>query len=361
VIGGPAHDLAINARADFTAKVQPILVGPDGASGDCGGCHAKASGGVGPGFLSPNPDVFTTVISYPGLIGTTCDTSRILTKGAHAGPAFDAADAAVICSWIAEYNTATATSADMSVRPIISPFLPVAGIKSIDLGALDPQFMGATISFSVSITSDNAQITFSDITLKANASTGLHIKTPLFARYAASDTTGKTAIEIDYDYYAYDLRIGPGETASFSPPLTITQYAMGQLVNVEFDTIEASAAGADMAGTVTGCKDLNAFNSIMPYLTSTTMLGLSSGKACSDGACHGQSGGTGGLNLNGIVANNANVCLSVLNNTNLAAPASSNLYVHPTGGSGTHAGGTIAAANDATWLSAVTAFANAEK
>jgi hypothetical protein len=362
--GGGTVDMAVDVKGDFDAKVKPLLLG------DCGSCHSMASGGVGPGFLSANPDVFTTVINYPGLVGATCETTRILTKDVHVGPSYHAsanytptadlaAHATVICDWVKEYNAngglGAATNADLSVKPRIMPWVPAAGNKSIDLGVLDPSLAGATLAFDVTMIG-TTQIEFSNITLKATSTVGVHIKSPVFAKYAAADAN--VALDIDYDFLDKDFTAGPGMTTVFAPSLTFTTYSTGQMVNVSFGTLENSNGAPDMAGAVTGCKDLTAFNALMPNFT-TALPGMNN--ACSAGACHGQNGGTGGLNLNGIAANNAAVCGSVLNNVIVANPATSPLYLHPTDGT-THAGGKITAGTDQmNWLTAVTTFANAEK
>jgi hypothetical protein len=108
-------DMAYDYKADFEARVQPLLLT------DCGGCHAQA-GGSFPGFLAAKPDVFTTFSNFPGLIGFTPETSRILTKGPHANPASYtaqggytpsaelAAHAAIIADWITKYNAAARRS-----------------------------------------------------------------------------------------------------------------------------------------------------------------------------------------------------------------------------------------------------------
>lgn len=356
-------DMAVDVHAEFDAKVRPILLA------ECGQCHAMASGGVGPGFLSANPDVYTTVTNYPGLIGTTPETSRILTKDVHVGGSFHAstgytpsaqmqAEAKTIADWIVLYNEAGGSDigADLSVKPRIMPFLPVAGPKSIDLGVLDPTLAGTTFSFTVTIIG-TTQIEFSNITLKGTATVGVHIKSPVFAKFAAADPN--VALDIDYDYLGKDFTAGPGATTVLSPSLTFTAYTSGQLVNVSFEVLENSAGAPDMAGMgTTNCKDLTAWATIMPNFQ-TALPGMNN--ACAAGACHGQNGGTGGLNLNGISATNQAVCTSVLNNTITANPAMSPIYLHPTDASG-HAGGKITAGQARTdWLTAVTNFANAEK
>src|SRR4051812_13326048 len=72
---GPA--VGADYKADFYAKVAPILGGPDGHGGACGACHSK-SDGVGPNFMDPsNPDMLTKILSFPALIGETPEKSRI--------------------------------------------------------------------------------------------------------------------------------------------------------------------------------------------------------------------------------------------------------------------------------------------
>src|SRR5258706_4595174 len=102
-------DMAIAVRAEFGAKVRPLLLL------DCGQSHAMPTGGLGPGFLAANPDMFTTVTAFPGLIGATAAGSRLMLKDAHVGPSYHATSsympspelvmhAMVISDWITLYN-----------------------------------------------------------------------------------------------------------------------------------------------------------------------------------------------------------------------------------------------------------------
>lgn len=362
-ISGPKPDMAIDIHAEFDTKVRPLL------SADCGTCHSQSAGGVGPGFLAGSPDMFTTVISFPGLIGVAPESSRLLLKDAHVGPSYHmtasytptadlAAHAVIIADWIRLYNSlgglGAATGADLAVKARIEPFVPVVGTKTIDLGALDPSFTGSTISFDIAMVG-STQLKLSNIKITAGG-TGVHVKTPVFATYAPADL--KVAIDINYDYLSKDYSTAAGGTVMFSPSLTFMSYTAGQLINVSFNTLEVGTGGSDMGGAVTGCKDLTAFAAFMPRLTAA-QPGMNN--ACSAGACHGQNGGTGGLNLNGIAATNAAVCSSVLNNIIVAAPGSSPLYLHPTDATN-HAGGKITAGQARTdYLTDLTTFANAQK
>jgi hypothetical protein len=83
--------------SEFKLSVEPIL------TQRCGGCHATP-GGAGPAFLQAKPDMLTTLLSYPGLIGGTPDLSRIFTKGVHEGPALTASESTTVSAWITKFG-----------------------------------------------------------------------------------------------------------------------------------------------------------------------------------------------------------------------------------------------------------------
>jgi mono/diheme cytochrome c family protein len=353
-------DLAVDPYTMFVNNVQGLLIA------DCGTCHAQA-GGSYPGFLATTAtsDVYTTFTHFPGLIGATPETSRILTKDVHVGPSFHAsgtytpsaqlqADAIVIADWIKvynEHNTVTADTDDMGMKKArITPFLPVMGTpKSIDLGELDATYAGVTLTFTP-IAIGTTSIQLKDITLKATASTGVKVTTPVFARYDAAKPT--VAIDIDYDYLNKEITAYPGGSTVFGPSLTIFAYTSGQLIDVSFDKLApATGSAPDMGGTST-CKNVAGFTTFKPMLTGTA------GINCAN--CH--NAGVGGFNTNGIAnnANDATTCPAVLINTVPATPANSPIYLHVTDASN-HAGGKLSAANATTFLAALTTWLNTEK
>src|SRR5262245_21984282 len=121
----------VDVGGDFNAHLAPLL------SSSCGACHSK-QGGVGPGFLEPKPDMLTTMLSYPGMIGATPEVSRIYAKGLHEGPALSDAQKPIVADWIVEYNANKPAGGDGGVqKPIITPFKPVMGANVIDLAQLD--------------------------------------------------------------------------------------------------------------------------------------------------------------------------------------------------------------------------------
>jgi hypothetical protein len=349
--GGPGP----NARTVFETSIQPLLLG------DCGSCHANAANTLAPHFLIGDPDLFTTVTSWGDeLIGPTPESSLLLTKPKHLGPSYLQPELQslsdhkpIIAAWITQYRAELASAADMAVAPRLEPFAPVAGTKTIDLTVLDARIAGATLSFDIA-TVGGTLLRLSNLRLTAPASTGVHIKSTLFSTYAPTDAD--KVVALDSDFADKDLFAAAGTTAAFNPSVTVFSWDSGQLVGVAFAVIEPSSGTTPV--TSVGCKDLAAFGAFMTRLT-TAQPGMAN--ACSSGGiCHGQSGGTGGLNLNGISATNAAVCKSVLDNVSVTMPAQSAVYQHVTDGS-MHMGGKMAAATQPGYLADLTSFANAQK
>lgn len=87
--GGGGADLV-----DFESEIRPLLVDR------CGDCHQDAA--VAPAFMA-GPDVYETVMGWPDLVVPGLPgESTLVTKGAHRGPAWEAAEARVVSEWIVQ-------------------------------------------------------------------------------------------------------------------------------------------------------------------------------------------------------------------------------------------------------------------
>jgi hypothetical protein len=78
----------VAARQYFDSYVQPLLLGvrPKGA---CALCHQGTNTDNGPILFGTSPDQnYSTLTANGGLVGSSPETSRLLTKGDHAGNAF---------------------------------------------------------------------------------------------------------------------------------------------------------------------------------------------------------------------------------------------------------------------------------
>ena len=175
--------VAPDVFADFTKNVAPILGGPDGKTGACGVCHS-VSGGIGPGFLEAKPDMLTTMLGYPGMIGNTPETSRIYAKGTHEGPALAADQKPILLAWINEWNLYKPKAMDGGIaKPIVAPFAVIIGANTVDLSVLDPMLAGVSITFTAKTLGTSLELT--QMTVKTGSAMGVHMVHPLWVMWDA--------------------------------------------------------------------------------------------------------------------------------------------------------------------------------
>jgi mono/diheme cytochrome c family protein len=355
--------VAANVKADFVANVQPLLVG------DCGTCHSSTTNQPGPGFLA-GPDRYTSFVQYPGMVGPSPASSRILLKDPHEDPttyhmnstytpsATLQAHAKVISAWIVEYNAAgSAVQPDMGVQPSVAPFAITDGqTKTIDLSTLNSALTGTTMSFNIHLLgTPPTLVQLSNILITPSATIGVDLKTPLFSLYNAGATATSSPELVDYDYLSDEFIAYPGTPAPFDPPLDIIAYTPGQLLGIQVDSIAKSTGSPDMGGSTGACKNVTGFSTFKTELTGSLSLNCYS--------CHKAGGsGNGAFDLSEIMtaADDATSCATVLLESVPATPNTSPVYLAPTGGQ-THQGGTITASQDAGYLTALTTWLNGEK
>jgi hypothetical protein len=337
--GGAGPDVV----ADFNAKVAPILGGPDGKSGACGACHSK-SGGVGPAFMEPKPDMYTTLMGYPGVVGKTPETSRLYAKGVHEGPAFDSSQAPIVAAWILEYNMYKPADSDAgTAKPAIAPFAPVMGANSIDLSVLDASLVGQTITFTASTVGSSLEL--SQITVHTAASMGVHMVHPLWvtwdAQYNATPDPVDSFSNLDQTVFgSTNAPMGPGT-------LILPNWSASSKLNVVFSVIEPKMGGAD-GGVVAGCKALANFTAnVKPLLQAN----------CNN--CHVGANPTAGLSFDFGRNTDAQVCANALTEVNLTTPAMSLLLTKPNPNVGD--GHPQKIGNYGPYQTAVTNWINAEK
>jgi len=360
-----APDLAVNLQAEFETKVQALLLT------DCGGCHAQA-GGSFPGFLAATAtsSVYNTFTNFPGLIGYTPETSRILTKdfgGAtgHPAPTYHMtstytpsaelqAHAVVIADFITLYNAnggrTVAVDSDMGTKTRIMPVLPTMGsVNTLELGQLDPMFTGMTVTFTPSLVG-STQIKLGDVKMKATATAGVHVKSPVFARYAAADLN--VAVDIDYSMLGSDITAYMGSEVTFGTGILIFSYTAGEYLGLSFELIEQKAGSSDMGPAVGSCKNVAGFTAFKGQLTG------GAGINCTN--CH--NAGVGGFSTGGfnMAANDATSCAGTLLNVVPATPNTSPIYLEVTDPGRAHAGGKLAAGAATTFLNQMTTWLNGE-
>jgi hypothetical protein len=294
--------------------VAPILVGADGKSGACGACHAIA-GGAGPAFLLPKPDLYTTVVSYPALIGVSPETSRLYAKGVHEGPALTSDQAPVIASWIVEYNANKPAVMDGgAVKPSITPFAPSMTVSNtVDLSVLDPLLAGENISFNAKLLGTSIEL--SSIKINTAPMVGVHIVHPLWVIWDA--TYNATPDPVDSFSNLDETVYGMTSTAMGPGTVILPNWTSTSKLSVVFVQIEPKMGGAD-GGTIAGCKALQNFvTNVKPLLQAN----------CN--ACHVGTTPTAGLSFDFNINSDAVVCQNALTEINTTTPANSLLLQRP--------------------------------
>lgn len=307
---------------EFARDVAPILGGPDGQSGACGACHV--AGKTGPAFMEPNPTMLDTILSIPGLIGDAPETSRLYTKGAHAGPAFTSQDAPVVAAWILKYNAVKPKAGDDAgvSRPSIKPAAPnVDGttVNTLELSELDPAFAGHQVTFVAKMVGSTLQL--SQVKIKtAGGAMGLHVVHPLFVRW--DDKYNPFPDPAD-SFQTLDTTVPAGEEQTVGAGYVfLPDFGANNRINVVFTIAELKqVTGGEGGPVVRTCKNTQTIQNfaanVRPQLAGQ----------CYN--CHGN--GTAGLTMNAGLADAA-LCNNVILTVDFANPAQSRLLSKPNPG-----------------------------
>jgi hypothetical protein len=306
----PLPDLAVDPVAVFNQTVAPVL------EMSCAGCHNK-TGGIGPGFLEPHPDILTTMLGYPGLINTTPETSRIYVKGVHEGPALTATQKPVVADWINLWARLKPMALDGGVvKPAVMPFAPAMGANSVDLSVLDPSLAGMKITFTASMVGSSLHL--SSIMLVTAPSVGLHVVHPLWVMWDANMVPTPDPVD---SFSNLDETVQGGASAALGPgTLFLPNFASTMMLNVVFMTIEAKGAIGD-GGTVgtLGCKSVTTWTSDAKTPLANNCV-----------SCHGgnNASATGAFPLQTANGDTQN-CANTLGEVDVTTPANSRLFSYP--------------------------------
>jgi len=247
----PLAEARVAARAAFDTDVSPIL------SAVCTACHQAA--GPGQGFLTPNPDAYTTLLNWPGIIDLERPTrSRLLTRGPHAGPGLNEEQHDNILRWIELEIAARGRMVEQD--PETPSFAPILGDNSVDLGPLG--LVGSTLTFRAELLA--AGLYLSSIQVTAGAS-GARLVHPLFVVWKA----GVPQPDPVDSFAGLDLSVQPGGAATLaSGTLVLVAFAAGDQLSVTFESAEPTVAQVPDGGVVGpvdggglggGCRNVAAF------------------------------------------------------------------------------------------------------
>ena len=222
------------ALEKWVEKALPVL------GTKCVMCHDGSMPMIG--YLAGATDIERrdTLIAYmPAVINMNApQSSRMLTKGLHTGPALDAIEASNILQWIIAERDARPDIPPIRTAQMV-PMLCTAGnpgdatcmINSFDLSTLGQP---GTLEVVVSKLVADAYLT--NIKIKAGAN-GLHVAHPLFESWPAGATEPKPD-PIDR-WFNVDLQIAPNAEAQVGTGEgTFNGFNVADPLSVRFDIFE---------------------------------------------------------------------------------------------------------------------------
>jgi hypothetical protein len=342
-------------------------------SATCTTCHAGSMPDVA--FLAGMSDLDArqTLLGFnPQVVNIDApQSSRVLTKGAHAGPALDAQYVSPILEWIQAEAAAAGASGGGSTTLTTQPFTPlmctsgtsgsatcpINHVSLVDVGmsaATPIDLTGAEITFVVQPLSNSMYVT--DLTLTAGTN-GIYIEHPLvvyippMGGMCSDGTPGPCPDNLDrffavkMDEMAAQSAQIDGGTAAFTgfAPVSGSQLQLTFKVVDVYRADSGTGSGGGGSGATGGCKvplstSANGANSFQTMVVPKMTTG---GQPCS--SCHmGQNGNaTSAMDITGITSTDTTMitsaCNQVRTRVNFQTPAMSGVELAPDpAGDGAH-------------------------
>ncbi len=319
------------ARESFVTKAKPHL------DAYCLSCHAGSDPMIA--FLAGAD----AMAQRSSLLGTEVvnleapQSSRILTKGAHSGPALTAQQASDILQWVqAERDAAgVAGTADTGLETAaFTPLLCTSGspgeatcpINYVDIGGLVEGWAGAQIRFVAQPLSQDLYLT--NLALQGGPE-GVYLEHPLFVSWPAQ---GQPIPDTLDRFFSVKLNMMPGAMAEpiGGGTAAFINFVPTNQLTIHFKVVDRYRPDSDTGGGGTGagasgCKQLASFktNARGPLQNSC-------------GNCHANQGNgnaRGAMDLVGIASTDDNVLQGVCNQArtriNFTDTNASGFYIAP--------------------------------
>jgi hypothetical protein len=283
------------------------------------------------------PNRYATVKAYPGIVVADVESSLLLTIGdtvQHAGgQGLSNVPPVNLLDQVTNWLEAEAAAIAAVPLPATNPFPIKNGVNTVDISKGGVK--GASMSFTVQL--DGATITFTDMTITAPASTGLHIAHPIFAIETGPDT-GPALPDVSDSFSNLDQVVPAGQTMALGVGLFVLDvsatigknWSSADEIEIQFTTLASvgSSDGGTDASIKGGCKSVATFTAdAVPAIQANTCL-----------TCHqGENPeATSNLDLTMLGTDNAAACAQALLQVNLTDPTQSNIIQAPTGGIANH-------------------------
>ena len=292
----------------------------------CGSCHD--AGGIADTPFLAGPDVYATIVSWPGLVVKDAKESKLLTYPI-AGPqhTYKKLDSDVykdtllpaIQAWLTEEGKNIVTTMEVDAGKYIDPFAPIIGFNAVYLDALGDEYTGMALTFNA-VLLDEHVLELADLEVHPTAALGVHLVHPLFSVFPV----GKPADPDPVDSLSnVDQYFDSGQAGTLGPgTLILTNWVAGGKLTIAFQNIEPFSTmvgdGGTDGGPVGGCKDVASFNDNAAGLLKAN---------CQN--CHGGANGQakGAVDMSALDSDPAAACSQIKNRVDPATTGQSQLFI----------------------------------
>jgi hypothetical protein len=278
-------------------------------------------------------------------------SSRLIQKGAHAGPSITTGGYKPLGDRVLVWLTAEAVVLSQKQLPSTDPFTVAMGANSIDIskGETDvgdggTKLAGAKITFNAAKSGNILELT--KLTVVAPSGSGLRIAHPIFVILPANAPQSNDPVD---SFSNFDDSIPAGMSDPLGTgDLFLFDWQDSNKLKIAFTNLESKVVAVD-AGMTGGCKSVATF-------TSSAVPGIQKENCLT---CHAGSnaGATGALDLSQLGKDNTMACAQALNKVTLSNKPQSPLIQAPAGNL-THQGGKVP--DTAAYTTAITNWINNE-
>ncbi|MBP6628382.1 MAG: hypothetical protein KBG28_05525 [Kofleriaceae bacterium] len=305
------------AREYFETQVVPKLA-------NCTGCHVAQAGIDFLRGATPT-EIHATVMAFaPAVVNLEAPaSSRLLTKGAHSGPALQSSEAAPMLQWLQLEREAVEIGGAQVLRET-QPMMPLSDgvtINEIDLTPIGAA--GSKVTFLAERLASGLYL--SDLKL-VGGTAGLYIEHPLFVSWTSPTTKEPDTIDRFFaekkDLMAGQTDFIEGGTAAF------VTFAPTNPISISFKVIEAfrggGGGGGGGGGLGGGCRVL------ADFLTSAVAPLQASCTSCHAGAVAGAQNAVDMSKVGSAdPAEQQQACNQILTRVNKNDPTNSGIFIAP--------------------------------
>jgi hypothetical protein len=321
------------AREAWLSEAQPVL------AQNCSACHNGSRTGIG--FLEGADPMSqrATLLAYTPLVVnlTAPQSSRLITKGLHEGPAFTAAQTSSILQWIQKQKDAEGSTGEGDLTLETEAFTPLICVSGAP-GTVDCPFNnvaldaigspGAVIRFTVQALGSGLYL--SNMKLIPGAE-GAYIEHPLFVSKPAEGDAKPDTID-----RFFNVKMNLQQTATEAEQqiaggtAAFVGFQATDPLSIYFKRVDKFQVDGMMPTPQSGCKMLTEFKAIRANFAAAVGGAAQACTGCHAGSNAGATGAMGITNINSaddMVVQN--VCNQILIRTNLTTPDSSGIFLAP--------------------------------